>query len=98
MKSIYTSQFNSLSSIAVEYRMSESLTDSHNLTIKAHDALHADKGGWETNSLMTTAEFTFNMTAEQLKALAKTITEYLATPEPTINDIVKSIQESEVNA
>lgn len=102
MKHIYTTHYSSLYDSKVDFGVSDSMSDNtHNLRIKAHEVLRADKGGWDTETLIATAEYSFNLSISQIENLVDTLGLFLEQlrPEPTINDIKRSIEESEgVNA
>lgn len=98
MKHLYSTQYVSLNDSKVEFAVYDSMADgTHNLRIKAAEVLHADKGGWDTESLMATADFTFNLSVKQIESLVDTLGTFLEQlrPEPTINDIKRMIEETE---
>lgn len=103
MKHLYTSQYAALEDCAVEFGISEAMADdTHNLRIKAHEVLHDKSGGWDSNSLIASAEYTFNLSVEQLVELSRRLNLFLSNregvPTPAIDDIIRNIEESEANA
>ena len=98
MKHLYTTQYASLFDSKVEFVVSDSMADgTHNLRFKAHEVLHDKSGGWDSESLIATAEYSFNLSIKQIEQLVDTLGAFLEQlrPEPTINDIKRMIEESE---
>jgi hypothetical protein len=94
MTSIYSSSYVSLTDVTASFATDTMSDKSVAVTIKASDYL--DKGD---RTMLSNIGYTFTMTLDQVKTLRLVLGDYLMThretPEPTINDIKRSIEETE---
>lgn len=101
MKHLYANSYASLNDCTVQFDMSEAMSDyTYNLRIKAHETLH-NNSGWDSKSLIASAEYTFNLSIMQIEELARRLNLFLSNQEavkPEIDDIIRNIEESEANA
>ena len=94
MKASFSNTYLSVTDLTVEYDFHEMSDGSTTLNIETQDSLHMGD-----NALLAINKVSINMTSAQLRALSRAITQHLMTNDgPTINDIIKSIEESEANA